>query len=135
MRPLIPEVTISTQFFCGVDLAKHHFSLHAVDDHGKVILHKSVSRAKLLAKLANMPTMCIGIEACSGAHYWAREFNKLGHDTRIMAAKYVGPYRTRGKNDLNDAVAICDAVQRPNSRFIPVKSPGTPSDSRHSSCT
>ncbi|OOE73335.1 IS110 family transposase, partial [Salinivibrio sp. ML198] len=70
-----------------------------------------------------MPTMCIGIEACSGAHYWAREFNKLGHDTRIMAAKYVGPYRTKEKNDLNDAVAICDAVQRPNSRFIPVKSP------------
>lgn len=101
---------MSTQFFCSVDLAKHHFSLHAVDDHGKVILHKSVSRAKLLAKLANMPTMCIGIEACSGAHYWAREFNKLGHDTRIMAAKYVGPYRTKGKNDLNDAVAICDAV-------------------------
>ncbi|ODP98218.1 transposase [Salinivibrio sp. SS2] len=114
---------MSTQFFCGVDLAKHHFSLHAVDDHGKVILHRSVSRAKLLATLANMPTMCIGIEACSGAHYWAREFNKLGHDTRIMAAKYVGPYRTKGKNDLNDAVAICDDVQRPNSRFIPVKSP------------
>ncbi|WP_116644905.1 IS110 family transposase [Salinivibrio sp. HTSP] len=114
---------MSTQFFCGVDLAKHHFSLHAVDDHGKVILHKSVSRAKLLATLANMPTMCIGIETCSGAHYWAREFNKLGHDTRIMAAKYVGPYRTKVKNDLNDAVAICDAVQRPNSRFIPVKSP------------
>ena len=114
---------MSSQIFCGVDLAKHHFSLHAVDDRGKVILHKSVSRAKLLTTLANMPPMRIGMEACSGAHFWAREFIKLGHDARIMAAKYVGPYRTKGKNDLNDAIAICEAVQRPNTRFVPVKSP------------
>ncbi|STQ75498.1 IS110 family transposase [Grimontia hollisae] len=114
---------MSSQFFCGVDLAKHHFSLHAVDDRGKVILHKSVSRAKLLTTLANMSTMRIGIEACSGAHYWAREFIKLGHDARIMAAKYVAPYRTKGKNDLNDAIAICEAVQRHATRFVPVKSP------------
>ncbi|WP_154124194.1 IS110 family RNA-guided transposase [Grimontia hollisae] len=73
---------MSSQFFCGVDLAKHHFSLHAVDDRGKVILHKSVSRAK-----------------------------------------YVAPYRTKGKNDLNDAIAICEAVQRHATRFVPVKSP------------
>ncbi|KKD59254.1 transposase [Grimontia sp. AD028] len=109
---------MSSIFFCGVDLAKHHFSLHAVDDRGKVILHKSVSRAKLLTTLANMPAMRIGIEACSGAHYWARAFTQLGHDTRIMAAKYVSPYRT-----LNDAIAICEAVQRRNTRFVPVKSP------------
>ncbi|MBE1273800.1 IS110 family transposase [Enterovibrio baiacu] len=114
---------MSSLIFCGVDLAKHHFSLHAVDNRGKVILHKSVSRAKLLTTLANMPPMRIGLEACSGAHYWAREFIQLGHDARIMAAKYVGPYRTKGKNDLNDAIAICEAVQRPNTRFVPVKSP------------
>ena len=97
---------MSSQFFCGVDLAKHHFSLHAVNDHGKVILHKSVSRAKLLTTLANIPPMRIGVEACSGAHYWAREFIKLGHDARIMTAKYVGPYRTNGKNDLNDVIIV-----------------------------
>ncbi|MFA0368025.1 IS110 family transposase, partial [Vibrio cyclitrophicus] len=73
--------------------------------------------------IANMPLMRIGVEACGGAHYWARTLNKLGHDARIMAVKYVIPYRTKGKNDLNDAVAICEAVQRPSTRFVPVKSP------------
>ncbi|PMN93193.1 transposase [Enterovibrio norvegicus] len=114
---------MSSLIFCGVDLAKHHFSLHAVDERGKVTLHKLVCRAKLLSTLANMPPMRTGLEACSGAHYWAREFIKLGHDARIMAAKYVGPYRTKGKNDLNDAIAIFEAVQRANTRFVPPKSP------------
>ncbi|TKG01786.1 IS110 family transposase, partial [Vibrio sp. F13] len=110
-------------YFCGIDLAKNHFSLHALDQNGKVILHKSVTRSKLLTTIANMPLMRIGVEACGGAHYWARTLNKLGHDARIMAVKYVVPYRTKGKNDLNDAVAICEAVQRPSTRFVPVKSP------------
>jgi len=110
-------------YFCGIDLAKKHFSLHAVDKNGKVILHKSVTRSKLLTTIANMPLIRIGVEACGGAHYWARTLNKLGHDARIMAVKYVVPYRTKGKNDLNDAVAICEAVQRPSTRFVPVKSP------------
>ena len=109
--------------FCGIDLAKNHFSLHAVDSKGKVLVHKSVSRSKLLTTIANMPPMRIGVEACGGAHYWARTLNKLGHDTRIMAVKYVIPHRTKGKNDLNDAVSICDAVQSPNTRFVPIKSP------------
>jgi len=85
----------------GIDLAKNHFSIHVVDVKGKVVLHKSVSRSKLLTTISNLPHMCIGLEACSGAHYWARTLNKLGHDTRIMAAKYVAPYRTKGKNDRN----------------------------------
>ena len=110
-------------YFCGIDLAKNHFSLHAVDQNGKVILNKSVTRSKLLTTIANMPVMRIGVEACGGAHYWARTLRKLGHDPRIIAAKYVTPYRTKGKNDLNDAVAICEAVQRPATRFVPVKSP------------
>ena len=67
-------------YFCGIDLAKNHFSLHAVDQNGKVILHKSVIRSKLLTTIANMPLMRIGVEACGGAHYWARTLNKLGHD-------------------------------------------------------
>lgn len=110
-------------YFCGIDLAKNHFSIHAVDQHGKVLLHKSVTRSKLLTTIANMPPMRIGVEACGGAHYWARTLRKLGHDARIMAVKYVIPYRTKGKNDLNDAVAICEAVQRPTTRFVPIKSP------------
>ncbi len=93
-------------YFCGIDLAKNHFSIHAVDQHGKVLLHKPVTRSKLLTKIANMPAMRIDLEACGGAHYWARTLRKLGHDPRIIAAKHVTPYRTKGKNDLNDAVAI-----------------------------
>ena len=76
-------------YFGGIDLAKNHFSIHIVDHNGKVILHKSVTRPKLLTTIANMPPMRIGLEACGGAHYWARTLNKLGHDARIMAVKYV----------------------------------------------
>lgn len=86
--------------YCGVDPAKHHFSIHVIDSSGKVILHKSVLRSKLLSTIAKLPLARIGLEACGGAHYRAREFGKLGHDARIMAAKYVAPYRTKGKNDL-----------------------------------
>lgn len=100
-------------YFCGIDLAKNHFSLHAVDQNGKVILHKAVARSKLLTTIANMPLMRTGIEACGGAHYRAGTLNKLGHDARIMAVKYVIPYRTKGKNDLNDAVAMFDNWGRP----------------------
>ncbi|MEF1285944.1 MULTISPECIES: IS110 family transposase [unclassified Vibrio] len=110
-------------YFGGIDLAKNHFSIHVVDSQGKVTLHKSVTRSKLLTTIANMPPMRIGLEACGGAHYWARTLNKLGHDARIMAVKYVVPHRTKGKNDLNDAVAICQAVHHPSTRFVPVKSP------------
>ncbi|EGQ7945944.1 TPA: IS110 family transposase [Vibrio parahaemolyticus] len=109
-------------YFGGIDLAKNHFSIHVVNSQGKVILHKSVTRSKLLPTLANMPPMRIGFEACGGAHYWARTLHGLGHDARIMAVKYVVPHRTKGKNDLNDAVAICQAVQHSSTRF-PVKSP------------
>ncbi|MBR9787428.1 MAG: IS110 family transposase [Vibrionaceae bacterium] len=110
-------------YFAGIDLAKNHFSIHVVDSKGNVILHKSVTRSKLLPTLANMPPMRIGLEACGGAHYWARTLHELGHDARIMAVKYVVPHRTKGKNDLNDAVAICQAVQHSSTRFVPVKSP------------
>lgn len=65
-------------YFCGIDLAKNHFSIHAVDQNGNVILHKSVTRSKLLTTIANMPVMRIGVEACGGAHYWARTLNNWG---------------------------------------------------------
>ncbi len=88
----------------------------------KTKLKQTVKRNKLLGVIANIPPCIIGMEACSGAHYWAREFTKLGHEVRLMASKFVIPYRQSEKNDANDAEAICEAVTRPKTRFISIKS-------------
>ena len=106
----------------GIDLAKSVFTVHAVDEHGKTVLRKTVRRAKLLELLAQLPACVVGMEAGSGAQHWARELRKLGHEPRIMAAEFVEPYRQGGKNDANDAAAICEAVGRPKMRFVPIKS-------------
>lgn len=110
----------------GIDLAKSVFAVHGVDESGTAQLRQpKVSRGKLNALIAALPPCVIGIEACSGAHYWARQFQAHGHTVRLMAPKLVTPYRMsgkRGKNDAADAAAICEAVQRPNMRFVPVKS-------------
>lgn len=110
----------------GIDLAKNVFALHGVNETGAVPLRQpKVARGKLNALVASLPPCVIGIEACSGAHYWARQFQAHGHTVRLMAPKLVTPYRMsgkRGKNDAADAAAICEAVQRPNMRFVPVKS-------------
>jgi transposase len=110
----------------GVDLAKNVFALHGVDATGRAILVRpNVARAKLLDLIASLPPCLIGMEACSGAHHWARLFAAHGHTVRLMAPKFVVPYRLsgkRGKNDAADAAAICEAVSRPNMRFVPVKS-------------
>jgi transposase len=106
----------------GIDLAKNVFSVHGVDQMGRVLLKKAVTRAKLLETVAQWPICTIGMEACTGAHEWARRFEVLGHTVRLMAPKFVAPYRKSGKNDGNDAEAICEAVARPNMRFVPVKS-------------
>jgi transposase len=106
----------------GIDLAKNVFSVHGVDETGAVVVRKTVTRARLLPMVAQWPACLIGLEACSGAHEWARRFQALGHTVRIMAARFVAPYRLSGKNDGNDAQAICEAVQRPSMRFVPVKS-------------
>ncbi len=109
----------------GIDLAKNVFAVHGVDDNGKVVLVKpKVSREQLLPLMAQLPPCVIGMEACSGAHHWARQFRQRGHTIRLMAPKFVTPYRMsgkRGKNDAADAAAICEAVTRPNMRFVPVK--------------
>jgi len=107
---------------CGIDLAKNVFSLHAVDGQGAVVLRKTVSRARLAAVVAQLPPCVIGLEACSGAHEWARRFAQHGHTVKLMAPKFVAPYRKSGKNDGNDAEAICEAVSRPSMRFVPIKS-------------
>ena len=106
----------------GLDLAKNVFTLHGVDARGNTALRKTVRRAKLLELFAQLPACIVGMEACSGAQHWARELRKLGHDPRIMAAEFVEPYRQGGKNDNNDAAAICEAVSRPQMRFVPIKS-------------
>jgi transposase len=106
----------------GIDLAKNTFSVHGVNAAGKEMLRRSVSRARLTALISQLPPCLIGMEACSGAHEWARRFQAFGHVVRIMAPRFVLPYRRGGKNDGNDAEAICEAVQRPSMRFVPVKS-------------
>lgn len=109
----------------GIDLAKNVFAVHGVNEAGKPVLVKpTVTRGKLLELIASLPACTIGMEACSGAHHWAREFQKFGHTVRLMAPKFVAPYRLsgkQGKNDAADAAAICEAVQRPNMRFVPIK--------------
>ena len=110
----------------GIDLAKNVFALHAVDAAGRAALVRpSVPRGKLLELVASLPPCLIGMEACSGAHHWARLFAARGHTVRLMAPKFVVPYRLsgkRGKNDKADAAAICEAVTRPAMRFVPPKS-------------
>jgi transposase len=109
----------------GIDLAKNVFALHGVNEIGQVDLRRpSVARAKLHELVAALPPCTIGMEACSGAHHWARLFAQCGHTVKLMAPKLVTPYRMsgkRGKTDAADAAAICEAVQRPNMRFVPVK--------------
>src|SRR5215831_13111803 len=106
----------------GIDLAKQVFSIHAVDKEGHVVMKRTVRRAQLCEVTANIPPCVIGMEACSGAHEWGRRFVALGHQVRLMAPKFIIPYRKSGKNDGNDAEAICEAVSRPNMRFVPLKS-------------
>ncbi len=105
----------------GIDLAKRVFALHGVDGAGRAGLRKTVRREQLMQTVAALPACLIGMEACSGAHDWARRFQQLGHTVRLMAPVFVTPYRKSGKNDGNDAEAICEAVSRPNMRFVPVK--------------
>jgi transposase len=107
----------------GIDLAKNSFSVHGIDAAGTVVLRKTVSRARLLGLLVEQPPCLIGLEACSGAHEWARRFQQFGHRVKLMAPRFVAPYRKSGKNDGNDAEAICEAVSRPHMRFIPIKTP------------
>lgn len=115
-----------TIVFVGIDLAKNVFALHGVDEAGRPsLVRPAVRRDQLLELVAKLVPCTIGMEACSGAHHWARQFMAFGHTVRLMAPKFVVPYRMsgkRGKNDAADAAAICEAVQRPNMRFVPVKS-------------
>lgn len=106
----------------GLDLAKNVFQVHGVDEHGKPVIQRQLQRGKVLTFFVQLEPCVIGMEACAGAHYWARELSRQGHDVRLIAGQFVRPYRKSGKNDKNDAEAICEAVGRPNMRFVPIKS-------------
>jgi transposase len=112
--------------FIGIDLAKNVFAVHGVNEAGHPeLVRPTVAREKLHELIAALPPCVIGMEACSGAHHWARLFAANGHTVRLIAPKFVTPYRMsgrHGKNDAADATAICEAVQRPNMRFVPSKS-------------
>lgn len=107
--------------YLGIDLAKNVFQLHGEDALGSVVLRKRVTRSRLLAEIGSLEPCVIGVEACTGAFYWQREFEKLGHTVRIIAPQYVKPFAQHQKNDRNDAAAICTAMQQPNMRFVPTK--------------
>ena len=107
----------------GLDLGKSVFQVHGVDSQGAVVVQRRIVRARLLAFFAKQPACLVGMEACAAAHHWARELQKLGHRVKLMPPRYVKPYVKRQKNDAADAEAICEAVTRPNMRFVEIKSP------------
>jgi transposase len=106
----------------GIDLAKNVFQVHGVDARGKVALCKQVKRAQVAVFFANLPPCLIGMEACASAHHWARKLQGFGHTVRLIAPQFVKPYVKTNKNDVADAEAICEAVSRPNMRFVAIKS-------------
>ena len=106
----------------GIDLAKTVFQVHAVNEAGTVVMKRKLRRNQVLDFFQRLRPCRIGLEACAGAHFWARELSALGHEVRIMPPSYVKPYVKRGKTDAADAEAICEAVTRPTMRFVPVKS-------------
>jgi transposase len=113
---------VTTLSIIGLDIAKSSFQIHGVAACGRTTLRKKLRRGKVLEFFANLPACLIGMEACGGAHYWARELTKLGHEVRLMPPQYVKPYVKTNKHDAADAEGCCEAVQRPGMRFVPVKS-------------
>lgn len=113
----MPKISIA-----GLDLAKNVFQFHGVSEEGEVILKKRLRRNQMLPFFRQLPPCLIGIEACGSAHFWAQTLQGFGHEVRLMDARFVKAYLKGNKNDAHDAEAICEAVQRPNMRFVPIKS-------------
>lgn len=105
----------------GIDLAKNVFQIHAVDEQGKTVLKKQLKRDQMAEFFVNLPACLIGMEACGSSHHWARKLQGYGHTVKLMAPQFVKPYVKTNKNDAADAEAICEAVTRPNMRFVPIK--------------
>lgn len=106
----------------GIDLAKNVFQIHGIDENGKPVLKRQLRRDQMATLFVNLPPCLIGMEACGCAHHWGRKLQSMGHTVRLMAPQFVKPYVKTDKNDAADAEAICEAVGRPNMRFVPVKS-------------
>lgn len=106
----------------GIDLAKRSFHVYGVDEHGQRVISRTFSRARLSEFMANLPACTVAMEACGSAHSWARQFRDHGHEVRLIAPQFVKPFVKSNKNDAVDAEAICEAAQRPNMRFVAVKS-------------
>ena len=115
-EPSMSEITT-----IGLDLAKHVFQVHGVDAEGTTVVRKRLRRGQVLAFFSRIPRCVVGLEACATAHNWARELGAIGHEVRLMPAQYVKAYIKRNKPDAADAEAICEAVGRPTTRFVPVK--------------
>lgn len=107
----------------GLDIAKNVFVAVGLTKHGKIVLKRKLARPEVLGFFANLPKIAIGIEACAGAHYWARELLKLGHDARLIAAQHVKAYVTGNKNDTRDAQAIAEIRARASTKYVPINTP------------
>ena len=107
----------------GIDLAKNSFTVYGVNAKGKPVMQRTLGRAGVIRFFAHLPACLVGMEACASSEYWARTIESLGHEVRRIHPRYVKAYLLGAKNDANDAAAICEAVQRPNMRFVPHKSP------------
>jgi transposase len=105
----------------GLDLAKNVFQAHGVAANGEILFRRKLRRSEVIEFFRDLPPCLVGMEACAGAHHWARELSALGHTVRLMPAIYVKPYAKRGKSDAIDAEAICEAVTRPTMRFVEIK--------------
>lgn len=106
----------------GIDIGKRTFHLIGMDKKGNITLRKKLSRPQLLPFVATLTPCLIGIESCSGAHYWGRQFSAHGHEVKLISPQFVKPYVKGNKNDFNDSEAICEAVSRPTMRFVRIKS-------------
>jgi transposase len=105
----------------GLDIAKNVFHAHGADGTGRTVFSRKLSRGKLLNFFVSQPPCTVALEACGGAHHWARELQAMGHEVRLIPPAYVKPFVKRHKNDAVDAEAICEAAQRPTMRFVAVK--------------
>lgn len=106
----------------GLDTAKHVFQVHGVDENEKTVVRRQLRRSEMGKFFSRLAPTRIGLEACGASHYWARLLRGLGHEVVLLPPQYVKPYVKRGKNDANDAEAICEAMSRPGMRFVPIKS-------------
>src|SRR5687768_789339 len=105
----------------GLDLAKAVFQVHGTDERGQCVVRKQLKRAQVATYFAQLPPCLIGMEACGGAHHWARQLQAFGHDVKLIPPQYVRPFVKTNKTDAADAEAICEAVRRPDMRFVPIK--------------